>query len=83
MAVYIRSGCSPSHKASFECGCLETQIIKVCGKHNNFYLVSVYWNPDADDGNFDCLLVSMAAIQENDRKVSFVFIGDFNAHHRK
>ena len=83
MAVYIRSGCSASHKASFECGCHETQIIKVCGKHNNFYLFSVYRNPDADDGIFDCLLVSMAAIQENDRKASFVFIGDFNAHHKE
>ena len=83
MAVYIRSGCSASHKASFECGCHETQIIKVCGKHNNFYLFSVYRNPDADDGIFECLLVSMAAIQENDRKASFVFIGDFNAHHKE
>ena len=33
MAVYIRSGCSASHKATFECGCHEVQIIKVCGKH--------------------------------------------------
>ena len=38
MAVYIRSDCSASHKAIFECGCHEVQIIKVCGKHNNFYL---------------------------------------------
>ena len=83
MAVYIRSGCSASHKATFECGCHEVQIIKVCGKHNNFYLFSVYRNPDADDGIFDCLLMSMAAIQENDRKASFVFIGDFNAHHKE
>ena len=75
-------GCSASHKAIFECGCNEVRIIKVCGKHNNFYLFSVYWNPEADDGIFDCLLVSMAAIQENDRKASFVFIGDFNAHHK-
>ena len=37
MAVYIRSGCSASHKATFEGGCHEVQIIKVCGKHN-FYL---------------------------------------------
>ena len=31
----------------------------------------------------DCLLLSMAAIQESDRKASFVFVGDFNAHHRE
>ena len=83
MALYTRSGCSASHKATFESGCHEVQIIKVCGKHNNFYLFSVCRNPDADDGIFDCLLVSMAAIQENDRKASFVFIGDFNAHHNE
>ena len=80
MAVY---GCSASHKATFECGCREVKIIKMCGKHKKFYLFSVYRNPDADDGIFDCLLVSMAAIQENDRKASFVFIGDFNAHHKE
>ena len=73
----------PSHMASFERGCHETQIIKVCGKHSNFYLFSVYRNPDADDGISDCLLVSMEAIQENDRKASFVFIGDFNAHYKE
>ena len=55
----------------------------MCVKHNNFYLFSVSRNPDADDGIFDCLLVSMAAIQENDIKASFVFIGDFNAHHKE
>ena len=83
MAVYIRSGCSAPHKATFEHGCHEVQIIKVCGKHNIFYLFSVYRNTDADDGIFDCLLVSMAAIQENDRKASSVFIGDCNAHHKE
>ena len=83
MAVYIRNGCSASHKATFECGCHEVQIIKACGKQNNFYLFSVYWNPAADDKIFYRLLVSMAAIQENDRKASFVFIGDFNAHHKE
>ena len=50
MAIYIRSGCSASHKASFECGCYEIQIIKMYGKHNNFYLFSVYRNPDVVDG---------------------------------
>ena len=53
-----------------------------CVANNYFYLFSVYQNPDADDGIFYCCLVSMAAIQENDRKASFVFI-DFNAHHKE
>ena len=46
-------------------------------------MFSVYQNLHADDGIFDCVVVSMAAIQENDRKASFVFIGDFNAHHKE
>ena len=49
----------------------------------NVILLTVSLENDADDGIFDCLLVSMAAIQENDRKASFVFIGDFNAHHKE
>ena len=54
----------------------------MCGKHYNFYLFFFYRNRDSDDAIFDCLLVSMAVIQENDRKASFVFI-DFNAHHKE
>ena len=55
----------------------------MCGKHNHFYFFSLYRNPDADDGIFDCPLVSMAAIQGNNRNASFVFIGDLNAHHKE
>ena len=52
IAVYIRSGCSASHMAIFECRCHVIQIIKLCDKHNNFHLFSVCWNPDANDGIF-------------------------------
>ena len=83
MAVYIRKKFPASRKTSYECGCHEIQVIKVCGRYNNFYLCSVYRNPDLDDKIFDCLLITMAKIQEDDRKASFVFIGDFNAHHRE
>ena len=88
VAVYIRSGCSASHKAIFECGCHEVKKIEVRGKHNNFHFInfhlfSVYWNPDIDDEIFNYLSVSMAAIQENDKKASFVFIKDFNTHHKE
>ena len=47
-----------------------------------FYIGSIYHNPDLDDSIFDCLLMTMVIIQENDVKASFVFIGDFNVHHR-
>ena len=82
MTTYIRSGCSASHNNILECGCQDVQIIKVCGKQSHFHLFSVYHNLEADDGIFNCLLVSMAAIKENDRKAPFVFNGDFNDHHK-
>ena len=83
MAVYVRNNFSASRKANFECGCHEVQVLKVCGRTNNFYIFSVYRNPDVDDSIYDCLLLSMASIQENDSKSAFIFIGDFNAHHRE
>ena len=46
-------------------------------------MFSVYRNPDANDSIFDCLLTSLAAIQESDNKAAFLFVGDFNAHHRE
>ena len=83
MAAYIRKDFPASHKTNYECRCHEVQVFKVCGKTNNFYLFSIYRNPDADDSIFDCLFTSMAAIQESDRKAAFLFVGDFNAHHRE
>ena len=58
-------------------------MIKISGKHNNFYLCSIYRNPDLDDSIFDCLLITMAKVQGDDRKAAFVFVGDFNAHHKE
>ena len=52
-------------------------------KHHDSYLFAVYHNPDDDDSTLYWLLVSMVAIQENDGRASFVFIGDFDAHHRE
>ena len=66
MAAYIRKGFSASRKPDYECDCHEVLVLKVCGKHSNFYLFSIYRNHDADDEIFDCLLNSMASIQEND-----------------
>ena len=83
MALYIRNDFSATNQKSYECSCHEMQIVKVCGRHSNFYIFSIYRNPDASDSIYDCLLSSMAHIQQNDRKSSFVFVGDFNAHHRE
>ena len=83
MPAYIRKGLPASRKPDYECDCHEVLVLKVCDKHSNFYLFSIYRNPDANDEIFDCLLNSMAFIQENDRKAAFLFVGDFNVHHRE
>ena len=62
---------------------MRIQIVKVYGKHNKFHLCSIYRNPDLDGNILYCFLMTMATIQENDLKAPFVFIGDFNVHHRE
>ena len=32
---------------------------------------------------FDCLLTSMAAVQAEDVRASFLFVGDLNGHHQE
>ena len=49
----------------------------------NLYVFSLYRNPDQDDRIFDCLLTSMAAVQAEDVRVSFLSIGDLNFHHQE
>ncbi len=83
MYVYIRPACSASRIAKFECGCHEMMLVKICSRFNNYYIFSVYRNPNLDDSIYDCLLSSMASIQESDSKASFVFVGDVNAHHQE
>ena len=77
MAVYVREGYSASRNRLAECGCHEVQVMKVCGRLHNFYLFSIYRNPDLDDSVFDCLLSSMASIQESDRKGVIYFYWRF------
>ena len=49
----------------------------------NLYVYSLYRNLDIDDLIFDCLLASMAAVQTEDVRASFLFVGDFNGHHQE
>ena len=43
----------------------------------------LYRNPDLDDRIFDCLLASLAAVQAEDVRASFLFVGDLNGHHQE
>ena len=83
LAAYVRKGFGCFRQKKFECGCCEMMVLRVCGRRSNFYLYSLYRNPDLDDGLYDCLLASMARVQEEDSRASFVFMGDLNVHHEE
>ena len=46
-------------------------------------MYSLYRNPDLDDRIFYCLLASMAAVQAEDVRASFLFVSDLNSHHQE
>ena len=71
------------HQPKFECGCCEMLVFRVCGVRQNLYVCSLYRNPDLDDRIFDCLPAPMAAVQDEDGRASFVFVGDMNIHHQE
>ena len=53
-------------------------VFRVCGARQNFYMFSLYRNPDLDDRIYDCLLTAMAAVRAVDVRASFLFVGDLN-----
>ena len=57
-------------------------VFRVCGARQNFYVFSLYLNPDLDDRIYDCLLTEMAAVQAADARASFLFEGDLNGHQK-
>ena len=63
LATYIRSEFSAANKEENVCTCHEFQVIRICSNNNNFYIFSLYRNPDLDDSIYDCLLSSMSEIQ--------------------
>ena len=46
-------------------------------------MCSLYRNPDLDDRIFYCLLASTAAVQAEDVRASFLFVGDLSGHHQE
>ena len=58
-------------------------VLRVCGVRHNLYVYSLCCNPDLDDWISDCLLASMAAVQTEDVRASFLFVGDLNGHHQE
>ena len=58
-------------------------VFRVCGARQNFYMSSLYCNPDLDDQIYECLLTAMAAVQAVDSLASFHFVGDLNGQHQE
>ena len=57
-------------------------FFRVCGARQNL-CVRFFRNPDLDDRIFDCLLTSMADVQAEDVRTSFLSVSDLNGHHRE
>ena len=83
LALYVRRVFLAFRQSRLECKCHEVVVVRICSRHHNFYILCLYRNPHHDDSIYDCLLTAMASIQSTDRKASFIFVGDFNAHHRE
>ena len=79
----VRDGSGAFRQPKYECGCCEMMVFRVCGANQNLYLYSLYRNPDLDDRILDCLLASIAAVQAEGVRASFLFVGDMNGHHQE
>ena len=79
MEAYLRDGYRAFCQPKFDLGCCKMLFFRVCGVRQNLYVCSLYRNPDLDDRIFDCLLESMAAVQAEDVRAFFLFVGDLNA----
>ena len=80
MVADVRDGYGAFRQPKFDCGCCEMLFFRVCGVRQNLYVYSLYRNPDLDDRIFDCLPASMAAVQAEDVRAFFLFVGDLNSY---
>ena len=77
MAAYVLDGFEAFRQPKIEWSCWEIRFGGLrC--ETELYVFSLYRNPDIDDRIFDCLLTSMAAVQAEDVRASFLFVGDLN-----
>ena len=81
--IHVQDGYGTFRKPKFECGCCEMLVFRVCSVTLNLYVYSLYRNPDLGNWIFDCLQASMAAVQAEDVRASFLFVGDLNGHHQE
>ena len=79
----VRDGYGAFRQPKFECGCCEMLVFRVSGVRQNLYVFGLYRNPDLGNPIFDYLLAIMAAVQTEDNRASFLFVGDLNGHHQE
>ena len=78
LAVYVREDFLANRQRSYKCGCCEVIVIRICSGSHIFLCVRCL-----PESIFDCLLTAMAKVQSVNRKASFLFVGDINAHHEE
>ena len=83
MAAYDEMGTDHFANPNFSVVVAEMLVFSAYGVRQNLYVYGLYRNPDLDDRIIDCLLASMAAVQAEDVRASFLFVGDLNDHHQK
>ena len=83
MAASVRDRYGAFRQPKLERGCCEMLVFRVCGARQNFYVFSLYRNPDIDDRIYDCLRTAMAAEHAVDEGASFLFVRDRNGHHQE
>ena len=83
MAAYVRDEYGAFRPLKFEYGCCEMLVFRVCDDRQNFYVFSLYRNPDQYERIYECLLTAMAAVQAVDVRALLLFMGDLNGHHRE
>ena len=83
LTVFVRDGFSTYRKRGYECRCCEVIVGRICSSSHNFYVFNVYRNLDISDNFFFTLLTAIAEVQFVDRKASFLFVGDVNAHNEE
>ena len=77
---YVIDAYGAFRQPKFEYGCRELLVFWVCSARQIFY---VYHNPNLVDCIDDCLLTAMAAVQTEEVRASFMFVGDLNGHHQE
>ena len=54
LTAFVRDGYGEFRQPKFECGCYEVLVFRVCSAKQNFYVFSLYLNPDIFNRIYNC-----------------------------